>query len=722
MIDPRHFEFLFNATPVPCLILAPEEPLFTIREVNAAYCAATGSTREDLLGKGIFEAFPGNGADPSADGVANLRNSLGEVLRTRAEHRMKVQRYDIPVRGRDEFLERYWSPVNRPVQDEQGNLLYIIHSVTDVTAQVISEKKERNARRKLTEKRELYRALFDNNPDPVYSMDLDGRFLSANEKLAELLECPLEDLHAQSFLPFVAPDEAGRVMGHFSKACKGGIENFRATACTATGKRLVLDFTNLPIIVNGEIIGVYGMAKDITESVRAAEQLQASEDRYRYLFHRNPVPMWIYDMATARFLEVNQAATEKYGYSREEFLEMTIMDIRPKEDIELLNTFTGVRTDYGTQYAGHWRHLRKDGELMYVEITSHLIEYNGAPASLILSQDVTAKVRSEEAIRRSEEVRTLIMNSALDAIVCMDHSGNITLWNDQAEKIFGWKREEMLGKRLSDYILPERARERHEADLELFLKKGKAGFINQVVETAAINKQGVEFPVEVNVVHIRQRATPFFCAYIRDITERKHHLAALDRSEKRYRTLVQEGSDLINILDENGNFRYVSPTCYSQLGYTEQDLQGQNALDLVHPDDQGEVAETFRRLQTEKRVKSRPFRYLDAGRSYRWIESVATNLLSDPSISGILINSKDITERMNYIRAIEEQNERLREIAWTQSHVVRAPLARIMGIVHVLTSYPGMDLQKLLAALLASAHELDEQVRLIVKSTEKIKE
>ncbi|AKJ15392.1 protein phosphatase [Streptomyces incarnatus] len=123
---------LFAATPSPYLVLGPD---LVIVDVNRAYLAATGRTREDLLGRHIFNAFPDNPADPDADGVRNLGASLHRVLTTREADTMALQKYDIPVMGRPEvFEERWWSPVNTPVPGPDGQVAYIIHRVEDVTA------------------------------------------------------------------------------------------------------------------------------------------------------------------------------------------------------------------------------------------------------------------------------------------------------------------------------------------------------------------------------------------------------------------------------------------------------------------------------------------------------------------------------------------------------------------------------------------------------------
>ncbi len=137
------FRRLFDATLAPLLILAPD---FTIVEVNRAYLAAT-HTERSIVGRPVFEVFPDNPDDPSADGVSNLRRSLEAVVATGRTDTMALQRYDIPTGEEDGFAERYWSPVNTPVLDERGRVTHIIHRVEDVTEFVHLRRVGREQRR-----------------------------------------------------------------------------------------------------------------------------------------------------------------------------------------------------------------------------------------------------------------------------------------------------------------------------------------------------------------------------------------------------------------------------------------------------------------------------------------------------------------------------------------------------------------------------------------------
>ncbi|HEX9869041.1 MAG TPA: PAS domain S-box protein [Candidatus Tectomicrobia bacterium] len=147
----------------------------------------------------------------------------------------------------------------------------------------------------------------------------------------------------------------------------------------------------------GHITHVYGGTQDITERKQAEEALS-----FRFLFAGNPLPMWVYDEETLHFLEVNGAAVAQYGYSREEFLQMRLTDIRPPEEVPRL--LDALKTERPVLYhGGEWRHCRKDGSLLVAEISTHALEFAGRKAVLTVAQDVTLRQQMEERLRQSEE-------------------------------------------------------------------------------------------------------------------------------------------------------------------------------------------------------------------------------------------------------------------------------------------------------------------------------
>ena len=131
------------------------------------------------------------------------------------------------------------------------------------------------------------------------------------------------------------------------------------------------------------------------------------DQSFQRFFLKNPTPMWVYDLETLRFLAVNQAAINQYGYSQEDFLAMTLKDIRPPEDIPaLLEEISHL--DGELDYAGTWRHIKKSGEQLFVEITSHPMEFQGHWGELVMALDVSERIRKENALRHRLAVESVI--------------------------------------------------------------------------------------------------------------------------------------------------------------------------------------------------------------------------------------------------------------------------------------------------------------------------
>ena len=158
---------------------------------------------------------------------------------------------------------------------------------------------------------------------------------------------------------------------------------------------------------DGEIETALIIVVDITEQVRAQEARAASERTYRMLFDLHPAPMWVFDAKDLRVLAVNDSAVAAYGYSREEFLQLTIDRLRPEEEVpRLLQHMRGI--DALPRNSGLWRHRRKDGSLIDVQVDGHPLEFNGRRARLIMATDVTERVKAERALHESEaQLKTL---------------------------------------------------------------------------------------------------------------------------------------------------------------------------------------------------------------------------------------------------------------------------------------------------------------------------
>ncbi len=208
----------------------------------------------------------------------------------------------------------------------------------------------------------------------------------------------------------------------------------------------------------------------------------------------------------------------------------------------------------------------------------------------------------------------------------------------------------------------------------------------------------------------------------RDNSENKKAELQMERSERRFKTLVQEGTELIAIFDQEANFSYVSPTSKKTLKMTPESLLGTNAFTHIHPDDHEAVYTQFLETLENTQVYIRPFRFKNGEGNWRWLETIATNQIEEPSIQGIVANTRDITDRVLYLKAIEEQNKALKEIAWNQSHIVRAPVARLMGLIDLISEdgTDGLENRRILNYIKASAEEIDAVIKNNVERTSNI--
>ncbi len=266
-------------------------PEFTIVAVNDAYVLSSNLARPMLVGKSIFELFPDNPGDPTADGQANLRASFERVLTTRAADRMPIQRYDVRTRPEHggEFKERYWSPLNYPILDDDGRVTHIIHQAEEVTERYFfrdmshlmraEADRERLAEQSERERR-IYHAALSNTPDLVYVFDIDHRFVYANEALLKLwgrreeeaigktcLELGYEPWHAA-----MHDREIDRVFAT-RQPVRGEVP------FTGTIGRRIYDYIFVPVIgADGSVQAVAGSTRDVTDR-KAAEQALKDADR-----------------------------------------------------------------------------------------------------------------------------------------------------------------------------------------------------------------------------------------------------------------------------------------------------------------------------------------------------------------------------------------------------------------------------------------------------------
>jgi PAS domain S-box-containing protein len=255
----------------------------------------------------------------------------------------------------------------------------------------------------------LYSKLETGNRFMDLSLDLfcvagfDGFFKTLNPSFEKTLGFTTKELMAKPYLEFIHPNDCPATVVE-----KDGLKEGKVTFAFEN-RYLCKDGSYKWLLWNAVSVSeqeaIYAVARDITERKRVEELLRESDERHRKLFDNNPHPTWVFDRETLRFLAVNAAAVRKYGYSRDEFLAMTLKDIRPPEDVPALLETVKALGD-GNESSGAWRHRLKDGTIIDTENTSYALHFLGRPARVVVVVDITQRKRDEAEKREFTESLT----------------------------------------------------------------------------------------------------------------------------------------------------------------------------------------------------------------------------------------------------------------------------------------------------------------------------
>ena len=274
----------------------------------------------------------------------------------------------------------------------------------------------------------------------VIVIDLEGKIRVANHAATLMLGYQDGELAGQPVRTIIDPEDS---ISTAQLIRSGGTLDLQMGWRGATGGRVdVIASSSFVRDVDGSPLGVVYVASDVTERRRGEQALRESEHRYRTLFEGNPLPMWVYDFETLRFIAVNEAAVKHYGFTKDEFLAMSIADIRPPEELPAMMATLAKLHDKDRNRI--FRHRKKDGSVFDAEITSFEFVSAGRRARLVIAVDVTQRRRAEERLRENEERYRQLFERNLAGVFRSGLDGRILEVNESMARIFGYTREELL--------------------------------------------------------------------------------------------------------------------------------------------------------------------------------------------------------------------------------------------------------------------------------------
>ncbi|MBW3632176.1 MAG: PAS domain S-box protein [Chloroflexi bacterium] len=487
----------------------------------------------------------------------------------------------------------------------------------------------------------------------VVSTRVDGRMLDVNDSFLRLIGYTRDEVIGRTSAELrLWADPSQRADMTAALAEGAPLRDFDASVRTKTG-------AERQVLASVSEADIDGTACLLTQMFDVTPYRQV-ETQFQALVEQLPVITYVHGLDEQRALTYISPQVETIaGYSPDEILsgqpKSLIGRVHPEDREHLLDaaeqtlrTLSPYRAEYRVQASdGRWIWLQDQASVVR-DARGHPLLWQGV---LI---DITARKTAEEALREAEVRYRGLFEGVADAILIADADGCYLDANPAATALLGYEREELLQMRVADlvagepeWIATEYARYQEEGSWrgELELRR----------------KDGSTVPVELGATVVALPTGSTYLAVLRDCTERKQAAAMLQASEKRFRALVQNSSDIIVVFDADGIRRYVSPSVEHLLGYPPADLLGQGLEELIHPDDAPRLQEAIQSCvggANQTPLVELRIRHCDG--SWRDFEAIGTNLLEEPGVAGIVFNSRDITDRKAAEVALQKSEERFR--------------------------------------------------------------
>ena len=444
-------ETIFNATKDSIMLI---DSGFKIVQANAATLEFLDKSLGEIVGQKCYKLIHESNLP---DEVCPLERAKQTKSHEQAE--LYIPRKDMWVTASVD-----------PILDEKGNVIRAVHIIRDVTAR-------RRMEEAMQESEEKFREISEQAVMGIFIVQ-DYMFKYANQAASDIFEYSAEEMldwgPKECYSRIVHPDDIAFVMEQARRRHvgeKGVVVNYAWKAITKRGKTKWVETYSKLISFGGKGADLVTMI-DISDSRRAEEELRKSEASYHEIFDAANDAIFVHDMETGAILDVNRRMCEMFGDSRGEARKLSMEDLSSGEDpytqAEALRWINKVAKGKPEFFEGRCKN--QAWELFWAEVGLKRVVLAGKKRVLAVVRDITKRKKAEAALRESEELYRNVYETAPLAFVLWDHDCRVTDWNTRAEELFGWLREEVLGRNFFDFLIPEGARGQVEGVVESLLR------------------------------------------------------------------------------------------------------------------------------------------------------------------------------------------------------------------------------------------------------------
>jgi len=483
---------------------------------------------------------------------------------------------------------------------------------------------------------ETFRLMVETLSEGLGVKDLKGKITYVNARLCQMLGYTREEMIGRPVTDFFDEENLARELilapQHLDAAASYEIE-----LTTRDGRQIpTLQSPKELHDRDGRRVGSFAVVADLTAQKQVETELRLTQ----FLIDRAADAAFWAD-ADSRFFYANEAACASLEYSREELLSLRVRDILRPEDANLFEEIVRAVHARGP-VTFETVHVTRSGRQLPVEVTLNCLKFNDRELFCAFARDITERTVVEQALRESEERYRSLFDGVPIGLYRTTPEGRMLDANAALVETLGFpSREALLEQDVNVlYVDPE---VRHDWQRELAAEGEVRTFEAQL---RRYDGRVIWARFSLHAFRDEEKRILRYEGALEDVTDRKQAEAALRSSEERFRALVQNASDLIAILEENGSIRYESPSHQRVLGHRPEDFVGKIFLDLLHPQDRPLVGNALRCLVEQSgEIVTLEYRRRHRDGEWRFVESTASNLLGHPAVAGIVLNSHDVTDR-----------------------------------------------------------------------------
>lgn len=644
----------------------------SILDVNKTYCDMSGYSRDEVISRCITDF---------------------EVLENTHDTARRIKK--IIALGQDRFVSKHRRKdgsefdVEVSVQHRRAEGSFVTF-LRDVTL-------SRRAEQEIKTSQDQLKIIADHTYDWEYWRGPSGGYLWISPSCQEISGYPPDRFMGQDRMrmrDIIHPDDRSLWDEHLHdvEMTTADHRELHLRVITTKGKIIWISHTCKPIYgSNGELLGRRGCNRDITEQKIAQVALTESNEKFRMLFYQSPLGIFHYDQEGV-ILELNDNFAETIGVPRDALVGFDMLEKITNPD--LLQAVRESLDGQPGEYEGPYLSVLGKREAYVRVLFKNIVDADGSRrGGLALVEDVTLRKKAQQAQLESESRFKAITESAQDAILMMDPQGKIALWNPASERVFGYTREEAVGKDLHELLVPAQYLSSCREPLRKFWETGRGQAVGKTLELTAKRKGGEEFPVSLSLSALEEGGQWCAVGILRDITDRKNAESAILESQKQLQDIADSVPALVAKIDSSERYVFVNKAYQDWYGVPSDQVIGRTVLEVIGPERYAVIEDSIRRvLGGEKHTRQFYFELSNGESRYGQGHYIPIVKETD-DIVGYYLMGQDITDlkflERDIIRAkdvAEAANKAKSEFLANMSHEIRTPLNGILGMLQLLES------------------------------------